>query len=101
MIPVFLLDEVIEESYGAAPLWRLGLSLEALEADLARHGSRLVLRRGPALESLRTLIAETGARRVVWSRLYDARSRARDTGIKAALRAEGDRGRERECRASP
>ena len=37
---------------------------------------------------LRQLVSETGARRVVWSRLYDAPAIERDSAIKAALRAE-------------
>jgi deoxyribodipyrimidine photo-lyase len=89
VVPVFILDPVIEESYGRAPLWRLGLSIEALGRDIEACGSRLILRRGVALSTLRGLIAETGARRVVWSRLYDRRSIARDREIKAALSGEG------------
>jgi deoxyribodipyrimidine photo-lyase len=41
------------------------------------------------LEVLRALIAETGARAVHWGRLYDPDAKARDTGVKVALRAEG------------
>lgn len=89
VIPVFVLDPVVEESFGAAPLWRLERSVAALAAELSRRGSRLILRRGHALGCLRDLIAETGARRVVWSRLYDGAARARDTEVKAALRADG------------
>ncbi len=89
VIPVFVLDQLIEAQYGAAPLWRLGESLRALARNLETRGSRLILRRGDALAALRALIAETGARRVVWSRLYDAGSIARDRAIKEALGAEG------------
>lgn len=89
VIAVFVLDPLIDETYGTAPKWRLGLSLAALARDLRAAGSRLILRRGPALAVLRSLIGETGARRVVWSRLYDAPSIARDTAIKAALTADG------------
>jgi deoxyribodipyrimidine photo-lyase len=88
VIPVFVLDPVVE-GWGAAPRWRLERSLEALGADLEAKGSRLILRRGPALETLSALAAETGARRVVWSRLYDAPSRERDTEVKAALKTRG------------
>ena len=35
------------------------------------------------------LVAETGAQQVHWNRLYDPESRARDEGVKAALRAAG------------
>lgn len=88
VIPVFVLDP-LTEGWGAAPLWRLGESLRALAADLAALGSALVLRRGEALPVLRALAAETGAGAVVWSRLYDAPSIARDSAAKAGLKAAG------------
>ena len=89
MVPVFILDPVTEQLRGAASCWRLERSLADLAERLAARGSRLVLRRGPALEVLRRLIEETGARRVVWSREYQAVARARDSEVKAALRADG------------
>ena len=89
VIPVFILDPETESAGGAAPKWRLERSLEDLARRLSARGSRLVLRRGPALDVLRTLVAETGARRVVWSRQYDSAARARDAEVKAALRADG------------
>ena len=89
VIPVFILDPVIEDGCGAAPKWRLERALASLGARLAARGSRLVLRRGTALGVLRALIAETGARRVVWSRQYEPAAKARDTEVKAALRADG------------
>lgn len=88
VIPVFIVDEVVE-SHGAAPKWRLGLGAEVFGAALEGAGARLVVRRGRALDVLRALIAETGAREVHWNRLYDPASRARDEGVKAALKAEG------------
>jgi deoxyribodipyrimidine photo-lyase len=88
LLPVFILDPETE-ALGAAPKWRLGLSVAAFAEALEAIGLRLVLRRGPALEVLRGLVAETGAGGVWWSRLYDPASVARDTGVKAALRAEG------------
>ncbi len=88
VIPVFILDPETE-ALGAAPKWRLGLSVAALAQALAARGSRLILRRGPAREVLRALTAETGARAVHWTRLYDPASVARDRGVKAALKADG------------
>jgi deoxyribodipyrimidine photo-lyase len=87
LIPVFILDPETE-AIGAAAKWRLGLSLAAFEAALQGVGSRLVCRRGPALEVLRGLIAETGAAGVHWSRLYDPAAIARDRGVKAALKGQ-------------
>lgn len=88
LIPVFVNDEVAQ-ALGAAPKWRLGEALGAFAARLERVGSRLVLRRGPALTTLAALVAETGAGAVWWSRAYDPDAKARDTEVKAALKAEG------------
>ena len=88
VIPVFLHDECVDD-LGAAPKFRLGLSVQALSDDLSRIGARLTLRRGAALASLQELIAQTGATSVWWSRLYDPTSIARDTGVKAALLEQG------------
>lgn len=88
IIPVFILDPIFE-SYGAAPKWRLGESVAALGRTLDDRGSGLVLRRGDAADVLETLIDETGACRVVWSRLYDRRSVERDRAIEERLKARG------------
>ena len=88
VIPVFLHDEVVE-GWGAAPRWRMDQSLRAHSRRLRGAGSRLVFRRGPALEALRGLVAETGADAVVWNRLYVEDERTRDEGVKAALKEDG------------
>jgi deoxyribodipyrimidine photo-lyase len=88
LLPVFILDPETE-AIGAAAKWRLGLSVAAFAAALAGIGLHLTLRRGPALAVLQGLVAETGAGGVWWSRLYDPDAVARDTGVKAALKAAG------------
>lgn len=88
VIPVFICDETVE-AMGAAPKWRLGLGVEALAASLKAAGSRLILRRGRALEVLKALIAETGAEAVHWTRGYDPDAIARDKAVKAALKDDG------------
>jgi deoxyribodipyrimidine photo-lyase len=88
VIPVFVVDEVVE-THGAAPKWRLALGAEAFGEALTGAGSRLISRRGRALDVLRALVAETGATEVHWNRLYDPASRRRDEGVKAALKADG------------
>lgn len=88
VIPVFIHDDAVA-SLGAAPKWRLGLGLGALDKALRDKGSRLILRRGQALGELRKLIAETGARAVYWSRLYDPQAQTRDAAVKEALKGEG------------
>ena len=88
VIPVFICDEVVE-AHGAAPKWRLGLGAETFAARLAEAGSRLIFRRGKALDVLKALIAETGATAVHWTRLYDPDSRKRDEAVKSSLKADG------------
>jgi len=88
LIPVFILDPETE-GQGAAARWRLGLAVAAFRAALERIGSRLILRRGPALDVLLALCAETGAGAVHWTRAYDPVAKARDTAVKAALKLQG------------
>ena len=88
VIPVFIHDE-LTEGMGAAPKMRLGLSVADLAKSLDEKGSKLILRRGDALDVLRDLIRETGAGAVYWSRLYDPENKARDTDLKAALKEDG------------
>ena len=88
VIPVFIRDGLVD-GLGAAPKWRLGLGLESLSKTLGDAGSRLICRSGDALTVLRTLVAETGAGAVYWSRLYDPDCVSRDTAVKAALKDDG------------
>jgi deoxyribodipyrimidine photo-lyase len=78
------------DALGAAPKWRLGLGVEALQTALGDKGSRLILRReADALKAITDLIAETGAASVYWSRVYDPETVARDTSVKEALKEQG------------
>lgn len=88
VIPLFICDAQVE-ALGAAAKWRLGLGLANFSGVLAGLGSRLILRRGDALAVLQAVIAETGADGVLWQRMYDPVSVARDTAVKAALRGKG------------
>jgi len=85
VIPLFILDEVIE-TLGAAAKWRMGLGIDHFQKTIAKIGSKLILRRGKAVGVLLDLIAETGASEVYWSRAYDPASIARDTEVKANLK---------------
>ncbi len=88
VIPVFIHDDQVA-GLGAAPKWRLGLGLEHFAQVLEEKGSRLILRQGDAPAVLKSLIEETGAGAVYWSRLYDPDSVARDTEIKKTLKTNG------------
>ena len=85
VIPVFILDEVADR-YGAAPKWRLSEALTAFERSLEKIGSRLVLRRGNAAETLLALARETGAQDIWWTRAYNPEAIERDTKAKQLLK---------------
>ena len=95
VIPVFIWAPHEEAPWepGAASRWWLHRSLAALQAALVRCGSQLILRTlapgGSSLEALRSLIRETGATAVHWSRRYEPAVIARDRTIKDTLRGEG------------
>ncbi len=93
VIPVFILDD-LADGLAAAPKFRLGLGLGHFAKSLADKGSRLILRReARALDALQTLIDQSGAGAVYWTRAYDPDSVARDTEIKETLRAQGTEAR--------
>jgi deoxyribodipyrimidine photo-lyase len=73
VIPVYVLDDERAGSrkLGSASRWWLHGSLESLGRDLARRGSRLILRRGDSVEQLVALARETGASGVDAIRHYE------------------------------
>ncbi|WP_027489091.1 cryptochrome/photolyase family protein [Allorhizobium undicola] len=90
VIPVFILEEDADAApLGAAQAWWLHHSLAALGKALEKRGSRLILRRGKAAETIRGLIAETGAGALRWNRRYEPANLSRDAQLKEQLRGEG------------
>ena len=84
VVPVFVWAPEEEAPWqpGTASGGGLPRARAILGSSLERAGSRLVLRRGPTLEALRAVAAETGANRVVWSRRYEpAAPRSRRSGL--------------------
>ena len=88
VIPVFIRDEEVD-ALGAAPKWRLGLSLADLDARLRDKGNRIIFRAGDALKVLQDLVKDTGAGAVYWSRAYDPDAIERDKAVKSALKDDG------------
>jgi len=76
---------------GAASRWWLHQSLKSLDNNLRCHGLHLVLRRGPSLYTLRSLVRECGAESVFWNRRYEPALRERDARIEQSLLSEGTR----------
>lgn len=91
IVPVFIWAPEEEAPWepGGAGRWWLHHSLAALGKALADKGARLILRRGPTLQTLQALVAETGAEAVHWNRLYEPAIIRRDTAIKDALKKSG------------
>jgi deoxyribodipyrimidine photo-lyase len=73
VIPVYVLDDAAagDHALGGAARWWLHHSLESLGRDLARHRSRIVLRRGDAAKQIARLFRETGATCVQAVRHYE------------------------------
>lgn len=91
VIPVYIHapDDEAPWQPGAANRWWLHHSLSALDAQLRKAGSRLIIRQGAALAELQELIAQTGAQAVYCNRLYEPATIRRDKQIKAELTRQG------------
>ncbi|HYA15984.1 MAG TPA: deoxyribodipyrimidine photo-lyase [Bryobacteraceae bacterium] len=77
VIPVFIQAPEEEAPWqpGGASRWWLHQSLRALDAQLRAAGSRLIIRKGPTVDALRLLAAETGATAILANRLYDEKDK--------------------------
>lgn len=91
IIPVFIWapDEEGQWPPGAASRWWLHQSLAKLDASLRRLGSRLIIQRGPTLDTLRTLLDQTGSTAVFCNRRYEPAVIKRDSRVKAVLQKDG------------
>lgn len=91
VLPVYVWSPEEEGRWapGGASRWWLHQSLVRLDRSLRRCGSRLILRRGPTLEALRGLLADSGAAAVFWNRRYEPAVMGRDAVLKAALSRDG------------
>ncbi|MFO1088565.1 MAG: deoxyribodipyrimidine photo-lyase [Hyphomicrobiales bacterium] len=91
VIPVYTLDEEIDgiRPMGGASQWWLEQSLRSLAETLSAKGLRLILRRGRAADVLASLVRETGAGSVHFSRGYAPWSPGREQAVRAAVEAAG------------
>jgi len=91
LLPLFI-DSAEEEgpwANGGAGRWWLKESLRSLAAELAARGSQLVVRRGPVLRVLQSLVRESGADAIFWTRRYEPPLAARDLALQQTLREAG------------
>ena len=82
-------DEEGDWPPGSASRWWLHHSLASLDAQLRERGSRLIIQRGPTLDALRAIIAETGADAVFWNRRYEPAVVRRDAHVLRSLKQAG------------
>ena len=83
IIPLYIHDETGARPMGGAAQWWLAGSLRALDAELRRRGSRLIMRRGAVAKVLAAIGRETNAGAVYWNRLYDREARACEDAVAA------------------
>ncbi len=91
VIPVFVLfeDDAGVWSLGGAQRWWLHHSLKQLDKSLRDLGSLLVLRHGDPVNEIATLVRESGARAVLWHRVYEGGIAEIDAKLTEVLRAQG------------
>ena len=93
VIPVFIWSPEEEDRWepGVASRWWLHQSLTQLDASLRQRGSRLIVRRGPTLPTIRALLEESTATAVFWNRRSEPAISDRDRRLKTTLRERGAR----------
>ncbi len=91
VLPLFILDDAILSAPAIAPARVAFLldSLRALDAELQQHGTRLIIRRGASIPTLRAITEETSATAVYWNRDYSPFAKKRDAQAAAMLHEIG------------
>lgn len=90
VVPLYVLEDAEDTvPLGAAQRWWLHHSLAALATRLKALGAPLVLRRGDPADILEGIIAQTGARTVLWNRRYVPSRMEHDADLKTSLRGRG------------
>jgi deoxyribodipyrimidine photo-lyase len=91
VIPLFIFDPVILRAPdNGAPITAFMLEmLAALEADLAKVGTSLILRHGDVLEEMKAVFRESKARALYYNRDYEPYARVRDASVEKWARGTG------------
>jgi deoxyribodipyrimidine photo-lyase len=84
IIPVFIYDvDAMDRDFGSAQKVWLHHGLVSLAADLKKHDTTLLVKKGDSQTILEELVKTTGAQSVMWNRSYEAWSIERDSKIKS------------------
>jgi deoxyribodipyrimidine photo-lyase len=86
---IYVPEEEAPWQPGRASRHWLHHSLAALENDLAKTGSKLILRRGNTSDVFRALLRETNAKAVLWNRRYEPAILKRDETLAQTLKEIG------------
>jgi deoxyribodipyrimidine photo-lyase len=91
IVPVYVWSPDEEGGWapGAASRWWLHQSLQSLNTSLRERGSQLILRQGPALQTLLQLARETGSSTLYFNRRYEPAAVAVENLLCDALPAAG------------
>lgn len=91
VIPVYIHAPIEAAPWqpGEASNWWRHHSLTALDNDLRKRNSQLIVRHGPSLDALLKLIRESEASEIYWNRLYEPQLLKRDLQVKQALQKHG------------
>ena len=76
-------------SLGSAGQWWLYHSLSTLDQQIRKRGGSLILRRGPIVKSLQSIVVEANAQAVFWSKRNAVIGQDSDEVIKSNLKAQG------------
>ncbi len=91
VLAVYVLDEAAAGAWapGGAARWWLHHSLTALNTSLRRLGGELILRRGPAVEHIRSMLREAGAVALHAGQAVEPWARVQEAELGAALAEDG------------
>lgn len=91
VIPIYILEATDHSrQMGAASLWWLHNSLQALRTDLKhRYSLELIFRRGDPAKIIPEVILQTDAEAVFWNRRYEPAGIATDSALKSGLTNNG------------
>ena len=90
ILPIYVWDESsATRPLGSASKWWLHRSLEALNADLLKHGSRLIIQRGNTQVVLASLAKEYDVKTIYCSQIFDPQNEYNDTDLADELAEAG------------